>query len=129
MNSVRRILAVFMLIIIALSLSACGKTVEGAWKLTGGNAISAIYSLSGASLESAGAEVIFRFGPEGALTLEMTRDSITDTATGTWSEDGDALTLNIGSQPLNCTCSVDENTLTIFFRYQDQNADFVFSKI
>jgi len=129
MNSVRRILAVFMLIIIALSLSACGKTVEGAWKLTGGNAISAIYSLSGASLESSGAEVIFRFSPEGVLTLEMTRDTITDTVTGTWSEDGDALTLNIGSQPLNCTWAIDENVLTIFFRYQGQNASFVFNKI
>ena len=129
MNSVRRISALFMLIIIALSLTACGKTVEGSWKLTGGDAISHIYSLSGNSLEASGAEVIFRFEPEGVLSIEMTRDSITETAAGTWTEDGDALTINIGAQPLNCSWAIDDNVLTIFFRYQNQNTGFVFNQI
>ena len=73
MKTLRRIVTVIMLISICISLSACGKSIEGKWQLTGGNAVSAIYSLQDGTLEGSGAEVIFEFRNDGVLSINMKR--------------------------------------------------------
>lgn len=129
MKALRRILTIIMLTILCLSLSACDKSLEGSWKLTGGNAVSAIYSLQDGTLEGSDAEVIFEFGKDGVLSINMKRGDEESAMTGTWEESGKSLAMIIDGQPLKCSYGINDNELTIFFTYQGQNANFVYIRI
>lgn len=130
MHMFRRISAAMLLVAMTVALTACSDGIEGSWKLTGGNAIGAIYSLdSGSDLALSDAEVIFRFKGDGALVIDMTRAGTTSSAGGTWEESGDRLALILDGNTVKCSYSVDDDVLTIFFTYQGQNANFVFSRL
>ena len=129
MRALRRILTVIMCIIICLSLSACGKNLEGRWRLTGGSAVSAIYSLQDGTLEGSDAQVVFDFAEGGKLSINMTRAGEDTAVSGAWEESGDMLAMIIDGQTLKCSYSINDDELTIFFTYQGQNANFVYKRI
>lgn len=130
MRYFRKLLFMIMLAAVCLVLTACGNKIEGAWKLTGGNAVSAIYSLEyGDTLETAGAEVIFRFKDDGVLSIAMIRDGIEKNETGTWEAGGDDLALIIDGQTIKCSYAINDDELTIFFTYEGQNASFVLKRV
>jgi len=128
MKIMRRVLSLLLFIFLTLTLTACGKKIEGEWKLTGGNAVTAIYSLDG-TIEGTDAEVIFRFEKDSVLSMEMTRSGISESLLCTWEADGDTLSLIIDGQPIKTTYAINGDEMTIFFTYQGQNASFVLKRI
>ena len=129
MLSLRRILSVILLLVLPLAITACGNSIEGSWKLTGGNAIGAIYSLGSDSIESAGAEVVFRFNDDGVLSIDMTRSGVSSTAAATWEESGDQLAIIINGEVIKTTYTIKDNVLSIYFTLHDQNVVFTLNRI
>lgn len=129
MNRVRKILAVIMLCIITVSLTGCTPDIVGSWKLSGGNALQAIYSISGDSqLASGEAEAVFVFSEDGKFTLDMTRDGIERESAGTWVTDGDKVTITIDGQAVTCAYSVNDDVLNLFFTLNGENAGFILDR-
>lgn len=129
MNRVRKILAVIMLCIITVSLTGCTPDIVGSWKLSGGNALQAIYSISGdAQLASGEAEAVFVFSEDGKFTLDMTRDGIERESAGTWVTDGDKVTITIDGQAVTCAYSVNDDVLNLFFTLNGENAGFILDR-
>lgn len=128
MNKLRRILLSALLLIMALTLTACGNELEGSWKLTGGTAADALYGYSGATLEEMGAEVIFDFKADAVLAVRMSGGAAPAEVTGTWATDGDTVTLTLDGTATACTWSVIDDKLSLFFTLNSQNVNFEFVK-
>ncbi|MBQ4090495.1 MAG: hypothetical protein IJC56_11570 [Clostridia bacterium] len=129
MLSLRRILSAALILMLPLILTACGNGIEGSWKLSGGNAIGAIYSLGADNLDSADAEVIFRFKDDGVLAIDMTRSGISSTAAATWEESVDQLAIIINGEAIKTTYTIKDDVLSIYFTIQDQNVAFTLNRI
>lgn len=129
MKNIRRILAIVMMASIMITLTGCTPDIVGSWKLTGGNALQAIYSLNGsAQLVTNEAEAIFVFEDNGKISLNMTRDDIETIVEGTWKTDGDKVTMTIDGQAVTCTYSINGDVLNLFFSLNGQNTGFILNK-
>ncbi len=129
MKIFRRITAVIMLACIMLTLTGCGHKIVDTWKLTGGNAVQAITSLSGsAQLVTSEAEALFTFDKEGNLTISMKRDDISTEINAGWAEDDDNIILTINGASVKCSYAINGDELTLFFTLDGQNANLVFAR-
>ena len=118
-----------MMICIMITLTGCAPDIVGSWKLTGGNALQAIYSLDGsAQLVTNEAEAVLVFSDDGKLTLNMTRDGIETIVEGTWKTEGDNVTMTIDGQDVTCAYSVNSDVLNLFFTLDGQNTGFILNK-
>lgn len=128
MKILRSMLMSFLLLALAVTLAACGNSLEGSWKLTGGTAADALYGYSGATLEEMGAEVIFDFKADAVLVVRMSGGAAPAEVTGTWATDGDTVTLTLDGTATACTWSVIDDKLSLFFTLNSQNVNFEFVK-
>lgn len=128
MKIIRSMLISVLLLVLAATLTACGNSLKGSWKLTGGSAVDALYGYSGATLDGMGAEVIFDFKSDAVLVVRMSGGAAPGEAAGTWSTDGDTVTITLDGVPTACTWSVIGDKLSLFFTLNGQNANFEFVK-
>lgn len=74
MNLTKRIMAIVLVMVFALALSACKKeeSIEGTWKLTGGTFVTdAIGVPEGESLDDYFITVTFNFSNDGKFNIEL----------------------------------------------------------
>lgn len=128
MKILRSMLMSLLLLALAVTLAACGNSLEGSWKLTGGTAADALYGYSGATLEEMGAEVIFDFKADAVLVVRMSGGAAPAEVTGIWTTDGDTVTLTLDGTATACTWSVIDDKLSLFFALNGQNVNFEFVK-
>lgn len=126
MKILRSILLSALLLALAVTLTACGSSPEGSWRLTGGSAVDALYGYSGATLEGMGAEVIFDFKSDAVLTVRMSGGAVPEEFSGTWSAEVDTLTITLDGASTVCAWSVIDDKLSLFFTLNGQNANFDF---
>lgn len=128
MKILRRLLVSALILTLAVTLAACGNSLEGSWKLTGGTAVDALYGYSGATLEGMGAEVIFDFKSDDVLLVRMSGGKAPAEAVGTWITDGDTVTVTLDGASTACSWSVIDGKLSLFFTLNDQNVNFEFDR-
>lgn len=126
MKILRCMLMSLVLLALAVTLTACGDSLEGSWKLTGGTAADALYGYSGATLDEMGAEVVFDFRSDAVLVVRMSGGAAPAELSGTWAADGDTVTLTLDGASTACTWSVIDDRLSLFFTLNGQNASFDF---
>lgn len=129
MKKLHRILATAMLMIMALTLTACGDDLEGSWKLTGGTALSDFIGADeGMSLEDMGMSITFSFNSGNKFVMSMSAFGVSDSYNGTWKTDGDTLTMTVDGDPMVCSYIISGDTLTLAVSDGGMSGTLVFTK-
>ena len=116
MKNAKRFLALSLVVLMALALTACGGSkVEGTWKLSGGSAMGAIADGvdSMEMMEQLGFSILFIYREKGEFEMSMSAMGQTQAQKGTWSEDDGNLTMVIEGDPLTAKYSVKGDKLTL----------------
>ena len=124
----KKAVAIILLILAAIMLNGCGSDIEGTWKMTGGSAMPVIYNGTNVSPADMGVELLFRFGGDGSFSISSTGGASIEGASGTWTTDGDTLSITINGSTTDCTYSADGGKLSIFFSYEGHTLSFEFDK-
>lgn len=128
MKMTKRILAAMLMLAMAFMLTACGSDLKGAWKLTGGTALSEALGMEGMDLAAMGIDIMFKFNDDDEFVVEMSAMGVSETVTGTWEEDGDSVTMTVEGEPLTCTWDIDGDVLTLTVSEGDASGSMVFEK-
>lgn len=129
MKNLYRILATAMLVIMALTLTACGDDLEGSWKLTGGTALSDLIGTDASmSLEDMGMSITFNFNDGGEFVMSMSVFGMSESYNGTWKTDGDTLTMTVDGDPMVCGYKISGNNLTLIISEGGPSGNLIFTK-
>lgn len=132
MNLVKRILAVALVMVFALALTACGKKgddITGTWILTGGAMIDMMAAElpEGMTMADMGVEISFTFEKDDKFAMNMTAFGETETENGTYKIEDGKLTMTVEDDPVTCEYKLDGDTLTLL-NVEEFEGDMVFTK-
>lgn len=120
MNKLRRILASALLLIMAVTLTACGNSINGSWRLTGGTAMSEFLGSDiSMSLDDIGMSITFSFNDGGEFEMSMSAFGMSESYSGTWTTAGDTVTMTVDGDPLVCSYNVSGDKLTLTIAEND----------
>ena len=126
MKNIKRIAAALLVLIMALTLTACGKPdLEGKWVATGGSLIDGLLTeLEITSMEEVGLEFTYEFFNDGVLKTSVSVLGSTEYAEGIWKVDGNTLTVEFEDGPNDFEFDLSGDKLTI----TTDGYDIVFKK-
>ena len=132
MNIMKKLTAIFLALIIVLSLTGCGteKKLLGTWKLTGGSGLDDFLGneLYGYSLEDLGFEMSYEFKKDGTCNWIITMMDITETVKGTWKLSGEKLKMNFNGDAVNSRFKLEGNKLIFIEIDGPDTGDLIFEK-
>lgn len=132
MKLTKRILAVVLVMVFALALTACGKKndIEGTWKLTGGAMIDALVGgelPEGMTLEDLGFVLTFEYKDGDKFAMNMSAMGESETGEGTYKIEDGKITMTVDGDPLTCEYKIDGDTLTLL-DVGEFGGDMIFTK-